>query len=422
MTVQMAVNGFKAIKSGIASLTRDGGIFSRSAPLGEEALATNLRADVEIMSVEAPVLRSATVEVLTTEDASALPQLSDELGGAARRVSTAVEQTATEESAVPESVVSEVQEVSRVARTASTTGTAAAESGSLASTAAAVLGPALLIITVVSEIVSAIHAGQTHDKLEAAAKKLDGLIDQSTKGQTDMKGVYKQLLQAALADVRAYNELIPDLYAISHEPSLNGMSFSTDGISLFIDNMDGITTEANGTAGYQAAALQNLNEALVFIRQQATNESAMTEVVKQLKTHMQSAGLTDIADSDPFLNAVTLANSLPLTTVQAYNQYRRDIAAYSSVLLPYHQQIQQMSTLGSVATTPSTVQAGTANTGFVPRPLQFVIPTIPNGAAPPATTAGSGIPASTVTARAQSTPVSAPANSNTRAAAQSRAG
>ena len=74
---------------------------------------------------------------------------------------------------------------------------------------------------------------------------------------------------------------------------------------------------------------------------------------------------------------MAVANSIALATVVSYNQFRRDIAEYGSVLLPYHEKIQQdgKSTGGSVVP-PKTVTPGKANPGFVPKPHQFVIPTI----------------------------------------------
>jgi len=376
LTVKMAVDGFKAIRTGVSNLCREGGIFSRTAPVGEDALAEGMGGEIEMVSLQTPLIRSSSVDMLTTEETSNLSEMSSELSSLAGDVSEVAESAG--ESGEASEAVSEASETAETATGAAEAGTEAAEAGEAGAAGfSAVLGPALLVVVAVTEVISAIHAGQTHDKLKEAEKKMDGLITKSQDGVTSIKKVYTHLLKAAKADIAAYNKLLPDLYAITHEAALKRLPFSVGGITTFITEMDNITAQNNGAQGYQAGASENLNEALIFIRNHATGDAQMTEVIKQIKTHMQKENLTDVADSDPYLNAVAVANSIALATVVAYNQFRRDIAEYGSVLLPYHEKIQQDGKSASgVVTPPKTVTPGKANPGFVPKPHQFVIPTI----------------------------------------------
>lgn len=378
LTAKMATDGIKALKNGISNLVRQSGIFSRTAPEGEAAVSEGLGANIEAVSLETPLLSSGTVEALTTESTEAAGELSGELGELSGSVTEAVDSISAE----GEEISAEAEEAAETAETAAS----AAEAGEAAETAeageagagfSAVLGPILMVVIVVTEILSAIKAGQTETKLKEAETKMDDLLSKSEKSLKDLKQVFTHLLNAAKTDIQAYNKMLPDLYAISQEESLNRSAFSTAGIDAFIKGMDLISIDQDGTAGYQSVAVVNLDDAQQFLSLHASSTSQAAEIVKQIKTHMAKKGLTDVPDNDPFLQSIADANSIELAVVQGYNSYRRDIAEVAAMLKPYHEQVVANTPPNAkLAKPPQTAKTGTADPNFVPKPNQFKIPTV----------------------------------------------
>lgn len=379
LTVKMAVDGFKAITNGVANLFREGGIFRRASPLGDATLAKELGSEVQVISARAPVVRTASVELLTTEQTGAeLKVAAEELTTAAAEVSKAVE--AAPKLAETSSEVT--TEVTDMANTGKLAGEAAAEGASLSSKLAsgfmAALGPALLIATVVTEILSAIHAGQEHAQLLDAANRLDDAQKQLDDSLESIKKVYHSLLMAAKTDITAYNKMLPDLYAVEGVASFQRQPFSIAGIDSFISGMDAITIDQGGIPSYQAVTLQNLSDATSFISQQAQHDATMTQVVKQIKTHMRVAGIKDLPDNDPFLQQVASVFSVTVDQAVIYNKFRRTVAQYGSMLLPYHRALSENQGSG-IVTPPSTVPTGEADPNFDPNPSQFTIPGVSLG-------------------------------------------
>lgn len=369
LTAKMAIDGFKAIKNGIGNLVKESGIFSKSGGATAEA-ATEMGAEVESVGLTEPLLAQGEVAALTTESTAKAAGLGTELGAEAKAVSSAIE----EEGAASKSLT----EISETAGSAEE-GAALAEEGAslggkLMAGASAALGPALLVVTVVTEILSAIHAGQEHAKLEKAKEQLSGVQGNLDKSVTDLKKTFTKLLKAGKADIDTYNKLLPKLKALEHSSMFDRASFSTNGIDTYISGMDSITITNTAVAGYQAAAVQNLDDATSFIRDQAVHDSKMTSIIKQIKTHMRDKGLTNIGDDDEFLQSVAIADSIDLAQVQAYNKFRVFLTKYASVLLPYHQEIQKNSTKGKVPSTPSSIPEGKPSPTFDPKPSDFQIP------------------------------------------------
>ncbi|HKK29816.1 MAG TPA: hypothetical protein VKA18_05410 [Alphaproteobacteria bacterium] len=377
LTVKMAIDGFKAMKSGVANLTREGGIFNRTAPQGQDALSEGLGGEVESVSMETSVVRSGSVDLLTTESSETASSLSGELGEVASSLGEAT--STLEETGEASSEVSEASELSEVASGTAEAGEAAAEAGAGTASAgfSAVLGPALLVVVAVTEVISAIHDGQTHAKLKEAEGKLDDLLSKSDDSLKSIKKVFRHLLKLAKTDINAYNKMLPDLYAATKEEALNRAPFSTGGIDAFLNGLDGITIDKNGTEGYQAAALANLEDSKQFISQHAQSSSQLTEIVKQIKTHMAKNNLKDVPDDSDYLKAVAEANSLSLEIVQTYNKFRRDVAELASVLKPYHEEVKaKTSSSDPIAKPPKKVTPGKADPSFTPKPGDFTIPTI----------------------------------------------
>lgn len=378
LTAKMAVDGITAIKNGITNLVKQSGRFSRTAPEGDAAVSEGLGADVEATSLEAPMLRSGTVEVMTTESPEVAQEMSGELGELSSGVSEAVD-SISEGSEIAEET-SEVAEVAETGAGAAEAGAEAAEAGEAGAGFSAVLGPVLLVVVAVTEIMGAIKEGQTHAKLKDAETKMDGLMTKSEKALTDMKSAYTHLLNAAKADITAYNKLLPDLFAISQESGLNRQAFSTDGIKTFIDGMTSITITNDGTKGFEAAAMANLSDAKQFISNHAVSTSQTAEIVKQIKTHMEKNNLTDLPDGDAFLKSIAEADSIDLAIVANANVYRRNIATVAAMLEPYHTQvIDNTPPDAKVARPPKTAKTGAPNPNFTPKPSGFKIPVVKTG-------------------------------------------
>jgi hypothetical protein len=369
LTVKMALDGFKAIKNGIGNLVKEGGIFNRTASHPAEA-STTMESEINAVGLREPLLQQGEVASLTTESGPEAASLGKELGGEADAVKSAI----GEESEITQSL----EEISNTAGTAKE-GAALAEEGAalgdkLMSGAAAALGPALLVITVVTEIISAIHAGQEHAKLKKAADQLDDAQKKLDKSVDDLKAVFVKLLNAAKKDIGVYNKLLPELKALEHSSMFDRAGFSVAGIQTYIDNMPRININNLGIEGYQAAAKQNLEEATDFIRIHATHDSKMTSVIKELKSHMRKKGLTTLDDNDPFLVEIADVEGVDLSQVQAYNKFRVFMAEYASVLLPYHKEIQDKTEKGKVPKSPDKITPAKPDPNFDPKPEDFKIP------------------------------------------------
>ncbi len=372
LTVKMSLDGFNAIKNGVGNLFKEGGIFNRTAANPAEA-AEALQSEVEAVGLREPLLNTGEVGSLTTESAEVAEGLGTELGAEAAAVSTAIEaEAATAE--LSEGLQGVSESASAATEGAELVEEGASLGGKLVAGASAALGPVLLVVTVVTEILSAIHAGQEHSKLEAAAKKMDEAQKKLDKSVDDLKNIFKKLLNAGKRDVQTYNKLLPELAALEHSTMFDRSSFSTAGIDSYISGMSQISITNTGVNGYQVAALQNLTDATDFIRTQATHDSKMTLVIKQLKSYMRKNNITELEDSDPFLVSVAQVDSIDLKQVQAYNAFREYLAQYASALLPFHKKIQEDTKSGSVPKVPKTVTPVQPTKGFDPKPGDFKIP------------------------------------------------
>ncbi|HEX5734542.1 MAG TPA: hypothetical protein VF131_17035 [Blastocatellia bacterium] len=381
LSIKMAIDGIKAIKNKVSNPVKESGIVKKTGPQGEEALSKELGGEVETLSMRTSILKSGNVDLLTTtKNGTELKELSSELDGEATSVSQAIARSSSEGAEMSEEMVETSQVAEQVSAVAKTT-TEVAEGASGASIAWAALGPVLLAVSVVMEILSTIQRGQDRDKLIKAEKDMDGIQKQADESIKDLKSVFTNLLNAGETDIDAYNKLLPQLAALEHSPMFDRGPFSTTGIDAYIKGMDQITADSpGGVEGYEVAAEQNIDDATNFIREHAIHDSAMTDVIKQIKTHMRKNGLTTLADDDPFLSLLADADSIDLAQVILYNQFRVLIATTFSTLLPYHEQINQETTVNApIAVAPKTVPTATPDPSFDPKPADFTVPGIGKG-------------------------------------------
>ncbi|MFK0733106.1 MAG: hypothetical protein ACFKPT_25205 [Gloeotrichia echinulata GP01] len=376
-TAGMVVNFVKAATKGISNVVRMSGIFARTAPEGELVLSEALGGGIEIISLQTPLLNSGSVGALTTESSAEAGELSSELAELSGSVTEVFESIDLGSLSVEAEEARAAAQVGKaVAGVAEAAEAAEASEASVGFSFSAVLGPLLFVFIVVNEILGTIRAGQTKDKLKDAEDKMDKLLRDSEDEIKRLKDVFKSLLTVAKKDIDAYNRLLPDIYAISQEDALNRHPFNTKGIDKFINSMEGITIDQNGTEGYTTAACINLDDAQQFISVHARSLSQTTEIVSQIKTYMAKNNLTDLQDDDPLLTKIAKVNSISLEVVQAYNGYRRNIVSVAAMLEPYHQQVIENTPLDAKsAKPPETVNIGNADKNFVPKPDKFKIPT-----------------------------------------------
>lgn len=375
VSVAMAYDGIKALANGVTPLVKQAGAYMRTAPEGEAAASEAVGGVAEEISLQTPLLQSGTANMLATEDSELISDASSELS----ELSDSTLSFLRDSEAAGEELSAEASEASETASTASeavaTTEASAAEGAAAGATSA--IAFAAVIIMAVTEVLSLIHAGQTQEKLKHAEKQLNDLLSQSETSLANLKDAYAKLLKVASSDIKVYNKLLPDLYAVSKEPALNRAPFSTRGISDFIDALATIKIHSNGTAGFQAAAMQNLTDAQSFISAHAGSSSVMTEIIKQIISHMRKMKLTDIPDGDQFLQVVAEANSIPLEAVKSYNEFRRDLASVSATMKKYHTQLIDKNPKGSGGVhPPKSAEFGEPDPNFVPKPHDFIIPVV----------------------------------------------
>ena len=286
-----------------------------------------MQSEVENVGLREPMLRQGEIGTLTTEDAALARELGPELGSVARNVGEALQ----EEGELNENL----EQVNRTAQTTEESAKIAEEGASLSSKlmsgVSAALGPAMLAVTAVMEILSVIHAGQEKSKLEKAQKNIQEAQDKINKSVDSLKKTFKKLLTAGKKDIEQYNKLLPQLKALEHSSMFDRAPFSTLGIQEFIDGLDVITIENTGIPGYEAGAKEDIKAVTDFIREHAVHDSKMTSIIKQLKTHLRSKKLTELKDDDPIFKEIADADSVTLEEVKTYNKFRVFLQEYASV-------------------------------------------------------------------------------------------
>lgn len=389
VSIKMGINGIKAIGRRVANLLQEGGSFKASTQEADvgKAFEEDIAPELDSTSMQADLVRSGNVEVLTqTEvDASEMQGIADELTSATRDLGEASE--ADELDAKLTETLDTAEAGSEAATEASEAASEASEAAAEASAelgveagaeaaaegGASILGPAVVIIIVVTEIIGIFQAKATHEKLEKALALMKKLTAASNKSLATTKKAYKSLLKCAQLDIAAYNRLLKRLYQLEGNAIYN-TQFNDDAFATFSQAIEGLTYETRqNIAGYQQACLTQLNTAMTQIRQQAEHDSPMTVIISEIKTHLRAKQATT-ADAT-FLKDVAAVNGVSLEEVKTFDHFRQIAQEIASTLAPFHRQIQQGTASGKkTPTLPSSPQFGQPDPNYQPNPNHFTVP------------------------------------------------
>jgi hypothetical protein len=384
LSIKMGLSGLKAIGQRIANVVREGGSYSGSIARGGEAVAEDLQPELDIVSTQADLLRSGNIDLLTETDVTA-PELGDlagELQAAAEDLGEVMEsgEIVGEGGGLAEtadSVAAGVEAAAEISEAAAEAAAAAAEAGAEAAAAgagagaASILGPAAVIIIVVTEIIAAIDAAETHEKLEKALDQMRTLQTQSDKSLKSLRKAFKSLLTSAKVDIQTYNGILKRLFQLEKNPFYD-KAFDVAGLESFIQGVDALTVETSSSlSGYLAAATDELGPAIDFIRDQARHDASMTEVISTMKTHLRAGNIID----DDYLRKVAEVESVDLDRVRKFNTFRRYIAEFASVLKPFHEQVRRETPPNAKGpASPRDPDFGKPDPDFDPHPDDFTIP------------------------------------------------
>lgn len=386
LSIKMGYNGIKAIGRRIANVVRESGSYKNSISKGDDAVADELQPELEEVATQTDVIRSGNIDVLTKTDAtpSELSDLAEELGEATKELGEVSEigETGEEGAELTETIDSASEGVSaalEAGEAAAEAGEAAAEAGVEAAAAgagaglAAILGPAAIILIVVTEVIGAINAAETHKKLEKALAQMKTLQTQSDKSLASLKKAFKSLLTCAKLDIKTYNKVLKKLYQLE-ENKIYDKSFETTEIESFINGLDAITIDnEGGIKGFKEAVTSSLTPAITAIRSQAEHDSGMTSVISNIKTHIRVAGNAAIDNS--YLKNLAEVEDMDLERVKTFNVFRQYVAEFASALKPYHEQVRQSTPDGSkIPVKPTNPNFGKPDPNFDPKPTDFTIP------------------------------------------------
>ncbi len=386
ISIKMGYNGIKAIGQKIANIVKESGTYKDSISEGEQAVTEELQPELENLATQTDLIRSGNVDLLTDTEATPeeLAELADELGTVTEEAGEASEigevgEEGTELSETLSAAADGVEAATEAGEAAVEAGEVAIEAGvegaavGAGAGLAAILGPAAIVLIVVTEIIGVINAAKTHEKLVKALAQMKNLQTQSDKSIVNLKKAFKSLLNCLKLDIQTYNKVLAKLYQLEGNEIYN-KSFSTSGIDSFINGLAAITINNEGNiTGYKTAVMNNLTLALTAIRNQAEHDSGMTSVISSIKSHIRQTGNPSIEES--FLKNISLVEGIDLKRVKSFNVYRQYISEFASVLAPYHKQVQRETPSGSkLPTKPSNPQFGKPDPNFDPKPGDFQIP------------------------------------------------
>lgn len=387
LSIKMGYNGIKAIYNRLSNVTREGGTFRENIAEGPESVSEELAPEIDSIAAQSEVISSANIDMLTNTSMTGeeLSAYATELGEAGESLETMVSSgelgEASELPELSDVVTAGVDATAEVMEGAEAAGEAAAEAGVEAAAtsacvgAAAVLGPAIIIVIIVTEIFSAIEAAETHEKLEKALTRLRKMQKQADASLVSLKKAYASLLKGGLADIKAYNKVLKKMYQLEKNEAFN-RSFSGNGLTSYANALDGITFDTmSSIQPFQKSVDDELSKALDYIRTHAINDSGMTEVITMIRSHIKENGPDSVDDN--FLSAIATDLDTDIKRVQSYYKFSRMLNDIGSALLPYHKQIQTQTPKGSKAPArPAHPEFGKYEPSFQPHPDQFTIPAI----------------------------------------------
>lgn len=388
VTVKMAYGGLKAIGSRIANVVQEGGSYRAAAGQNPAALEGEMQSQLDVVSTQSNLVRAGNVDMLTQTgtDAADLQKIAGELGEGAGDLGEVAESGELAEGGelaeTVESVATGTEAAAEAGEAAIEAGEAAAEVGADAAAVggAAILGPAVIIVVVVTEIIATINAAETHAKLKKALADMHDMQKQSDKSMATLRKALKSLLTSAKVDIGTYNSVLDRLFKLEGN-SYYKVSFGTTGLESAIAAIDGVTIDRTGALpGLQAACSADVKPATDFIRRHCVHDATMTDVIAQIKTHLRRTGQPDV--DDEFLFNLADVENLDPAVVRKYNAFRQAVAELASVLKPYHEQVRQESAARSGrAAAPSSPTFGRPDPRFDPRPEDFAVPAPPAAAA-----------------------------------------
>ncbi|HEX5734540.1 MAG TPA: hypothetical protein VF131_17025 [Blastocatellia bacterium] len=380
VSVKMAYNGLKALGNRIGNIVQESGSYKSSFSNGGKAFEAEIQPELDSIRFRSGLLRSGNIDLLTRGDTDAadLGDMAKELEVNAGDLNEGDGGESGEMAETSESVTSGAEAATEASQAAVGAGEAAAEVSVEAATeaGASVLGPAAIILIVVTEIIGAIDAAETHDKLEKALKDMRNIQKLSDKSLATLRKAFKSLLKSAKLDIITYNRLLLKLYQLESN-SYYQRSFGTSGLESLINGFDLITIDnTGGLPGYKTVCSADLNAATDFIRGQAEHDSEMTDVISKIKTHIKAEGLTDVDDA--FLQSLAEVENIEVNLVNKYNKFRKFIAEFASTLKPFHDQIRQETLPDSKEpVVPKNPNFGEPDPNFDPNPNDFTVPALP---------------------------------------------
>jgi hypothetical protein len=383
LSIKMGYSGIKAIGRKIANVVKESGSYKESISEGQDAVAENLQPELENVASQSDIARSGNVDILTDTDASVeeLGDMAEELQGMAEDLGefSEIGEEGADLTETFDAAFDGASAALEAGEAAAEAGEAAAEAGVEATAAgagagmAAFLGPAAVILIVVTEIFEIINAAETHEKLEKALDQMRKMQTQSDKSLARIKKAFKSLLTCAKLDLKTYNKVLKKLYQLEGN-KVYDISFKTKGIEAFLNGMATLSIHDNsGINAYKSGVMNDLAPAKAAIRKQAQHDAGMTDVIMKIKTHIRHTG--NMAFGEDYLESLSDVTGIDLSRVKTYNTFRQYIAEFAAVLKPYHKQVQEQTPAGAkLPVKPDHPDFGKPDPNFDPKPSDFEIP------------------------------------------------
>lgn len=368
LNIKLGYDFVKATASRVANIVQESGTYVSTIKNGFASFKSALQEGLERTAYKLDIFSSGNVQRLTaSEGGIELTALSEELGSAAElELSTEAVKAAesVEVAEVSQSVAAGTEAVAGIAEEVAVSGVALSS----------LLTPAAVVLFAVTEVISAIHAKQEHEKLKEALGKIDDLQAKTDTSLKNLKTAFVSLLKSAQLDIENYNDILKKLSALEHLETYE-RSFKTTGIQAFSNNLPNIKPDSynNELQGYATAVLDNLNEAIEFIRNHALHDSKMSNIISKIRTHLRKTGETEV--SEEFMKQLADVEDVELKQVKTWNEFRKYINSMASVLSRYHEAIKvENSSSKPGVRQPEKPQFGEANPNYDPNPSLFAIP------------------------------------------------
>lgn len=352
--VAQGLQGLNAMRKGVVNIYRNAGTYKQTISEGFDSFKSAMQNGLDRVRFKVNSMRSGNISSLTEENLAKWNELNPELtaeGKIELLDQEEVEKLNSEEGenweAVDEEVMEEADTVSTGAEIGEEAAAEAAEgTASLSEAFSAILGPAMMIIIVVTEIISAVEAGEMNEKLKKAETEIDNHLAAQQKALESLKKAFKNLLNCAMHDIDEYNEMIKDIISLSaskknffveYRGYTPGEGFGYKGIDGYQKALDSIKDGTDITM-LQGFAESDLKDVQTCITAQATQDSKDTEIIITIKAWLVKHNLTDITDA--YIEELVDVFSLTPERVKYCNSLRKYLNEIAAKLAPYHKAIQ----------------------------------------------------------------------------------